>query len=276
MEYTEVIYEVDGPSAVVTLNRPERLNAWTGTMEREYKDALYRADADPAVRAIIVTGAGRGFCAGADMGSLNQIAASGGTNERDAERPAAPPSGSIEANYQQVFSWPLAIRKPIIGAINGAAAGLGLVHALYCDMRFAAESARFGTAFSAIGLIAEHGMSWLLPRQIGTGNALDLIYSSRVIGAEEALRMGLVQRVYPDAELIPATKAYIEDLARRASPHAMMVSKKLVYDAQFTDLAEAVQTANRAMAETTASPAFKEGLAAFAEKRNPNWPGLGE
>lgn len=270
MNYEDILYEVDGPSAVVTLNRPGRLNAWTTTMEREYKDALKRADADPQVRAIIVTGAGRGFCAGVDMGQLNSIAQGGGlAADRYEER-----AGGIEANYQQVFSWPLAIRKPLIAAVNGPAAGLGMVHALYCDMRFASESARFGTAFSAIGLIAEHGLSWLLPRIVGNGNALDLIYSSRVIGAEEALRMGLVQRVYPDGELIPAAKAYIEELARRASPHAMMVSKKLVYDAQFTDLATAVQSANRAMAETTQSPAFKEGLQAFAEKRNPDWPGL--
>lgn len=270
MEYEEVLYEVDGHAAVVTLNRPERLNAWTSKMEREYRDALGQADADPQVRAIIVTGAGRGFCAGVDMGQLNSIADGGGlAADRYEER-----GGGIEANYEQVFSWPLAIRKPLIAAVNGPAAGLGMVHTLYCDMRFASESARFGTAFSAIGLIAEHGLSWLLPRLVGTGNALDLIYSSRVIGAQEALQMGLVQRVYPDAELLPAAKAYVAELARRASPQAMMVSKKLVYDAQFTDLATAVQAANRAMAETTQSPAFKEGLKAFAEKRNPEWPGL--
>ncbi|MGE5594479.1 MAG: enoyl-CoA hydratase-related protein, partial [Hyphomicrobiales bacterium] len=208
MDYQDILYEVDGHAAVITLNRPEKLNAWTGTMEREYRDALKRSDADPQVRAVILTGAGRGFCAGADMGALNEIAAAGGQDSRE-----EPQTGGIEDNYRQPFSFPLATKKPLIAAVNGPAAGLGLIHSLYCDIRFASEQARFGTAFAAIGLVAEHGISWLLPRLVGTGNALDLLYSARVIGAEEALRMGLVQRVYPADELLPATREYVEYLA---------------------------------------------------------------
>ncbi|MCC7364653.1 MAG: enoyl-CoA hydratase/isomerase family protein [Dehalococcoidia bacterium] len=273
MDYQDIIYEVDGPAAVITLNRPERLNAWTPTMQREYRDAMERADKDPAVRGVILTGAGRGFCAGADMGNLNSIASGGGSNPAAAHAATAA-AGGIEANYQEPHSWPLAMRKPLIAAVNGPAAGLGLVTTFYADMRFASQSARFGTAFSKLGLIAEHGASWLLPRMVGTANALDLLYSSRVIGADEALRIGLVQRVYPDDELIPATKEYVATLARTISPRAMMITKRLVYDSLFQDLREAVAAADEGIRVTTSSPDFKEGLAAFAEKRDPVWPPL--
>lgn len=270
MEYTDIRYEVEDPVAVITLNRPEKLNAWTSAMDREVRDALARAEADRAVVGIILTGAGRGFCAGADMGMLNSIADAGG--EQVYAQPAAE---GLEANYQQRFSFPLAVRKPLIAAVNGPAAGLGLILSLYCDIRFASESARFGTAFSALGLVAEHGVNWLLPRAVGMGNALDLLYSSRVIDAAEALRMGLVQRVYPGDELLPAARAYIEDLARRVSPQALAEIRRLTWDAQFTDLATATRLGNEAIARTTAQPGFKEGLTAFAEKRPPRFERYG-
>jgi enoyl-CoA hydratase/carnithine racemase len=273
MEYTDITYEVEGAAAIITLNRPEKLNAWTGRMGHEYPDALERADRDRAVKGVILTGAGRGFCAGADMGMLNGIAAAGGEATSDDERGRP---GTIEANYYQRFSYPLRTQKPLIAAINGPAAGLGLIVSLYCDMRFASEGARFGTAFSRIGLIAEHGASWLLPRIVGTANALDLLYSSRVIDAQEALRMGLVQRVYPADELLAAAKEYVGYLAANASPTAMKVMKRLVYDGQFQDLAAAINAANEAMKPTLAGADFKEGLAAFAEKRAPRYEGIGE
>jgi enoyl-CoA hydratase/carnithine racemase len=271
MGYEDIIYEVAGQAAVITLNRPDKLNAWTGKMGVEFKDALDRADGDRQVRAVIVTGAGRGFCAGADMAMLNSISAAGREDSSDDPRALA---GGIEANYHQRFSFPLATQKPLIAAINGPAAGLGLILTLYCDIRFASETARFGTAFAKIGLVAEHGISWLLPRAVGTGNALDLLYSARIIDAQEALRMNLVQRVFPADELLPAAKAYVEQLAT-SSPISMRLIKRLVYDAQFTDLATAIQSANAAMAPTLAGDDFKEGLAAFAERRPPNYQGLG-
>ncbi len=273
MDYSDITYEVDGYSAVVTLNRPEKLNAWTGKMGHEVPDAFDRADRDKAVRGIILTGAGRGFCAGADMGMLNGIASAGGETVVEDTRSVP---GPIEANYHQRFTFPLRTQKPLICAVNGPAAGLGLILSLYCDMRFASETARFGTAFAKLALIAEHGVSWLLPRAVGTGNALDLLYSARVIDAQEALRMNLVQRVYPADELIPACKAYIAGLAATSSPEAMRTMKRLVWDAQFTDLAQAVQTANSAMPATLSGGDFKEGLAAFAEKRQPQFQGLGD
>lgn len=272
MDYRDITYEVEDTAAIITLNRPEKLNAWTGLMEREYRDALDRADRDRAVRSVILTGAGRGFCAGADIGHLNTIADDGATGDEGGGDTA----GALEANYRQHYSFPMATQKPLIGAINGAAVGLGLVVSLYCDIRFASEQARFGTAFSSLGLIAEHGVNWLLPRMIGTSNAFDLLYSSRVIGADEALRMGLVSRVVPHAELLPAAKEYARYLSEHASPQAMRLIKRLVYDAQFTDLAAATQAANDAMAGSFENPDFKEGLAAFGEKRPPQFQPLGD
>lgn len=272
MDYTDILYEVDQRSAIITLNRPDRLNAWTPQMAKDLKDAVRAAEADPEVLAIIITGAGRGFCAGADMAGLNDIAAAGGTDKGHDGHTAG---DSIEANYQGTWSYLLGTSKPTIAAVNGAAAGIGFILSLNCDMRFASEDARFGTAFAKLGLIAEHGISWLLPRAVGTGNALDLLYSARVIGAEEASKMGLVQRVFAPDELLPQAKAYVADTLAQASPAAMAVTKKLVWDAQFQDLANALDAADVATAERLKDPEFKEGLKAFAEKRPPNWSGLG-
>jgi enoyl-CoA hydratase/carnithine racemase len=272
MDYSDILYEVDGTTAVITFNRPDKLNAWTGTMEREYRDALDRADHDRGVRVVILTGAGRGFCAGADMSTLNTIADTGpsGTEGGGAE------AGALDANYQQHFSFPLASKKPLIGAINGAAVGLGMVMTLYCDIRFASDQARFGTAFSSLGLVSEHGVSWLLPRMIGTSNAFDMLYSARIVGAEEALRMGLVSRVIPHADLMEKTKEYATYIAEHGSPAAMASIKRLVYDAGFTDLASATQAANNAMGDSFDNPDFKEGLAAFAERRTPRFAPIGD
>lgn len=273
MDYTDITYEVDQRSAVITLNRPDRLNAWTGQMEKDLRDAVQRAEDDSEVIAMIITGAGRGFCAGADMAGLQSIAEAGGTEGLHGEKVA---NGRIEANYQERWSWLHATKKPLIAAVNGPAAGIGFVLALSCDMRFASQDARFGTAFAKLGLIAEHGISWLLPRAVGTGYALDLLYSARVIGADEADKIGLVQRVYAPDELLPKTKEYVAETLSQASPAAMAVTKRLVWDAQFQDLAAANHAADRATAERLKDPEFGEGLAAFAEKRPPRWSGLGK
>lgn len=268
----EILYEVEDGVAVITLNRPAKLNAWTATMDVEYRDALDRADCDRGVRAVIVTGAGRGFCAGVDMGLLNTIADAG----TDGSAPDAGGTvGDLSENYRQPYSFPLATRKPLLCAVNGPTVGLGLVMSLYCDIRVASEQARFGTAFASLGLVAEHGINWLLPRIVGIASALDLLYSARVISADEAYRMGLVSRVVPHETLLPATRDYARYLATHSSPRAMSIIKRLVYDAQFTDLATATRAANREMAATFTTPDFREGLAAFAEKRPPRFEPLG-
>ena len=251
-----VLYEAKDGVALLTLNRPQRLNAWTRALSTRYFDLLERADADPAVRAVVVTGAGRGFTAGADMDVLQGAAGEGG---REDARP-------------QTF--PLTIRKPLVAAINGPCAGIGLVLALTCDLRFAAAGAKFTTAFVRRGLVAEHGSAWLLPRLVGHSVALDLLLSGRVFLAEEALALGLVNRVLPPDTLVPETLAYARELATQCSPAAMAEVKQQVYAAWGEALDASVADANRRMAASFVRPDFKEGVRSFVEKRPPAFPPL--
>ncbi|SLN76718.1 enoyl-CoA hydratase [Oceanibacterium hippocampi] len=272
MSHEDILVETGDRIATITLNRPDKLNAWTPAMEREVREAMEAADCDDAVRVIVLTGAGRGFCAGADMAVLNTIRTEAGDR---APRPLGtrPFDVSVPPDYQTRYSYFPAVSKPVIGAINGPAAGLGMVMALYCDIRIAGADAVFSTAFSKRGLIAEHGISWMLPRLIGLAAALDLLLSSRKVGAEEALRLGLVNRVVPQAELMTEVRAYAADLAQNVSPRSMAVMKRQVYAAQFETLAEAVAVGNREMAESFRSEDFREGVAHFVEKRQANFTG---
>jgi enoyl-CoA hydratase/carnithine racemase len=255
-----VLYDTQDGVATLTLNRPERLNAWNGAMGTQYFDALDKAAADPDVKVIVITGAGRGFCAGADMDVLQGIGAAGGqTADRTRQEPA---------------TYALKIPKPIIAAINGACAGLGLVHATMCDIRFAAEGAKFTTAFVRRGLIAEHGLSWTLPRLVGQGVALDLLCSGRVFVAEEAKELGLVNKVFAPESLMDETLAYAKDLAQNCSPASMATIKKQVYRHIDADLDSALAESNEWMGETLRAPDFKEGVASFVEKRLPNFSPL--
>ena len=191
MAYQQILYEVSDKIATITLNRPDRMNAWTGIMEHEVREAMMAASRDDDVRVIVLTGAGRAFCAGADMEALKSI-------DPDAMRRAEniPPFDmNRRPDWQTRYAYYPSIPKPVIGMLNGATAGIGLVHALYCDLRFAAEGAVFTTAFARRGLIAEHGISWMLPRLVGHANALDLLMSARRVSSDEALRMGLVNRL---------------------------------------------------------------------------------
>ncbi|MEM9565241.1 MAG: enoyl-CoA hydratase [Actinomycetota bacterium] len=251
-----VLYEVRGRVALITLNRPERLNAWNADLAAGYFDSLDRAAADPGVAAIVVTGAGRGFCAGADMDVLQGI----GSGDGDAGDRAP---DTRDATYA------LSIPKPIIAAVNGACAGLGLVHAVACDLRFAAEGAKFTTAFSRRGLIAEHGISWTLPRLVGQSNALDLLLSGRVVLAEEARELGLVSRVYQPDQLLDETMAYADDLATNAAPASMAIMKHQVYRHPMLPLDQAMAESNGFMRASLKRADFKEGVASFLEKRPP-------
>jgi len=251
-----VLYEVKDNIGLITLNRPERLNAWNGDMASGYFNSLDAAAADPDVRVIVVTGAGRGFCAGADMDVLQGIQGAGGaTGERETR----------DARYA------MSVPKPIIAAINGACAGLGLVHAVACDIRFAAAGAKFTVAFSRRGLIAEHGISWTLPRLIGQSAALDLIISGRVFLAEEAAELGMVNKVVPADELMDYTMAYAKDMATNVSPTSMAVMKHQIYSQLAMGLDDAMTASNKVMAESLKRPDFKEGVSSFLEKRPPNF-----
>jgi len=277
MPTQETIYEVANRVATITLNRPDKLNAWTATMEKEVRASLEEAERDDNVGIIVLTGAGRGFCAGADMSLLSSVAAQGlPSGESDAvsrlggaslQREGVPP------DYQKKYSYFLGIEKPILAAINGPVVGLGLVIALYCDLRLASDAARFSTTFAQRGLIAEYGMAWMLPRIVGLPNALDLLFSARQINAAEALRMGLVNQVFAQENFLDKIKEYAADLASRVSPRSLRVIKRQVYRAMFQTLAESFDLAVEEMVASLRSEDFKEGVAHFLEKRPPAFKG---
>lgn len=275
MNYQDILYTVDGPVATVTLNRPDKLNAWSRTMEQEVRLAMNEATADDAVRAIVLTGAGRGFCAGADMSLLSDISSSSTETTPAATKTSGGVDGGLDlpADFHMRYSYFPTVPKPIIGAINGPAAGLGLIMALYCDMRFAAESAVFTTAFSRRGLIAEHGISWMLPALVGHANALDLLLSARKVTAQEARDLGLVNQVYSDDSFMDSVYAYAREMATMASPRSIRVMKQQVYRAVLQSLEQATLIANAEMPASFESEDFKEGVAHFLERRPPNFSG---
>ena len=277
MAYETVLYDSSDYVATITLNRPHRLNAIISQLEEELLDALHRAEENDDVRVIVLTGAGRGFCAGADMKNLDRGSQSDWsqvTTEEwiEANLPQRP-RDHVRADFQKTYSYFPAITKPIIGAINGFAVGLGFVLPLYCDIRIASDQAKFGTAFAQRGLIAEHGVSWMLPRLVGISNTFDLLYSARMIDAEEALRMGLVSRVVPHDSLMEEVGEYASHLATRVSPRSLRLIKREVYNALFQTLEEAINTANADMFDSFACDDFKEGIAHFLEKRPPKFTG---
>ena len=277
VEYEELNYEVDGPSAVITLNRPKALNALTVTMLNELKHAFARAESDQAVVGIVLTGAGRGFCAGMDMNNLSEQSkgnSAGGEKRRVLE--SAPGDETMGENFSVAFTYIMAIRKPVIVGVNGACAGLGMSIALLGDMRFGTENSRFVTAFSQRGLIAEHGQSWVLPRLVGSSRALDLLWSSRKVGAEEALRIGLMDRVVATDDLLSECQAYIENLAANCSPTSLMMMKKQVYRHMNENLHDAMVESNEWMAESLRREDFKEGVESFLERRSPEFRRVGE
>ena len=276
MGAAEILYDVTDRIATITLNRPDKLNAWTEVMGGEVRRAMGEAAQDDGVRVIVLTGAGRGFCAGADMSLLSGIAETSGAGRSAAETPSrvpTPPGGSNRLDFQGPFAYFPSIPKPIIAAINGAAAGLGLVVPLYCDVRMAADTAVFTTAFSRRGLIAEHGVSFMLPRLVGLQHGLDLLLSARKVTAAEALGMGLVGRVLPAAELMSGVRAYAAELATMVSPRSMAVMKRQIWEAQFQTLAEATAVAEEEMRKSFLAEDFKEGVAHFLEKRAPRFTG---
>ena len=277
MTQTEILYSVADRIATITLNRPDKLNAWTAQMAVEVRAALAAAESDDDVRVILLTGAGRGFCAGADMSLLQNLAASGNPGAHSAQvtgrSSGADLRPGVPADFQGKYSYFPSLRKPVIGAINGPAVGLGFVIALYCDLRFASDAARFGTAFAKRGLIAEYGMAWMLPRLIGVANALDLLLSARLVDAAEASRMGLVNGVFPADQFLEGVRAYAKELATSVSPRSMAVIKRQVYDGLLQRLEEANTLAEKAMVESLQSEDFKEGVAHFLAKRPPAFTG---
>ncbi|HEX9178098.1 MAG TPA: enoyl-CoA hydratase [Mycobacterium sp.] len=274
-----VLYEVcDSGVAVLTLNRPDRMNAWGGGLATAFWSCLDRAEAAPDVRAVVVTGSGRAFCAGADMGDLSTISNTTMDSAGDTDAGAAAPATlDIDKLVGERHPYVVAtLRKPVIAAINGACAGIGLTQALMCDVRFAAEGAKFTTSFARRGLIAEYGISWILPRVVGWGAALDLLLSGRVFYADEAAALGLVKEVVPPEELLPRAIAYAEDIAANCAPNSLAVIKQQVYADTMRDVFEASAVAEKLMHESMLRPDFIEGITSFFEKRAPHFPPLSE
>jgi enoyl-CoA hydratase/carnithine racemase len=262
---TEIRYEVDDPVALITLDRPDKLNALTHPMLGAFREAVTAATADPAVVGIVVTGEGRGFCSGLDASVLGQTTTAGSSS-----RPT-----TTADDVPGMFTWLLAIPKPIIAAVNGVAAGGGFVLAVMADIRIASTAGSFTSIFSKRGLIAEHGTTWIVPRLVGAGAALDLLWTSRKIDAHEAYRIGLVQQVVEPDDLVAAARRYVVDLAENVSPASIADTKRLVY----RDLGVGYEDALREIDEVQYAALdridAKEGAAALLEKRGPSFPRLG-
>src|ERR1700747_1542900 len=274
MSNAETTYSVAERVATITLNRPDKLNAWTTVMEQEVRAAMDAADKDESARVIVLTGAGRGFCAGADMSLLKTVATQG--LDHRGRKQALATSGNregVRADFQRKYSYFPALSKPVIAAINGPVVGLGLVIALYCDLRFASDAAKFSTAFARRCLIAEYGLAWILPRLVGHANALDLLFSARMVDSAEALRMGLVNQVFPQDSFLAKVNEYARDVAANSSPRSTRIIKRQVYDAMFQTLEEAFDVAEREMLASLQCEDFKEGVAHFLEKRAPTFTG---
>jgi len=280
-DYQDVLYEVRDRIAVVRLNRPEHLNAFTAAMEQGLRQAIKAAVANESVRVIVLSGAGRGFCAGADMKLLQEVNADApvGNEQPDVgvQEPSAVASGlgpDVSRHYGgRFFGYLLQVPKPIIAALNGPAAGLGLVLALYADIRFASSGAKFTTSFAQRGLIAEHGISWLLPRLVGPAHSLDLLLSARKIGAIEAERIGLVNRAFAQETFMDEVMAYARALADTVSPRSMAVIKAQVWKSPFQDFASALVMADSEMRQSYDCEDFREGVTSYLEKRPPAFTG---
>lgn len=270
--YQDILYRVDDPVAVITMNRPDALNAFTVRMLEEIRHALAEAEKDERVVGIVLTGAGRGFCAGMDINALDSMSGGGGRSSEDLSAlQASPGDPAMGPDFQVAYGYLLSVRKPIIAAVNGACAGLGFVYALLSDLRFVDRNAKFTTAFSQRGLIAEHGSSWILPRLIGPGRALDLLWSARKFDGEEAFRIGLAERLCEPGEALNDAVAYVKELAASASPTSLRVMKAQVYRHLHMGLGESLRESNEWMAESLQREDFREGVRSFIERRPPNF-----
>lgn len=266
-----LLLATDGPVATITLNRPAQLNAWTNRMAAEVKHALAAAEADPRVVVIVLTGAGRGFCAGADLTQLQAITRGDRSLVATTDLAADPGDPAIGDSFRGTYTYLMSIRKPVVAAINGPCAGMAVPIACCADLRFASDTAVFTTAFSRRGLVAEWGLAWLLPRLVGPAHALDLLFSARKVDAAEAERIGLVNRVLPGAELGKHVRAWAEDVAAHCSPTSLRIMKSQVWRNLTDSLGDAERESVRLMLESFERPDFREGVTSFLEKRLPKF-----
>jgi enoyl-CoA hydratase/carnithine racemase len=270
MEWKAVTYKVGDGVGLITLNRPHRSNAWTGRMAVEYRTAMQLAEKDGRVGVIVVTGAGRHFCVGADTRALDRFAETG-EYESGVRDPLPEPGDPAHPAYGTLFGFPLAVAKPVIAAVNGAVAGVGFVLACFTDVRFAAAGAKWTPSASRLGLPAEHGISWILPRVIGYARAAEWLFSSRVVLSEEAQAMGLVHEVHPPEQVLEATLTYARRLVDEAAPSSLHTTKRQLSLDLFRPLAESAHEADRLVQEMIGSDEYRQGVRALLEKRSPGF-----
>ncbi|ACG80255.1 enoyl-CoA hydratase/carnithine racemase (plasmid) [Phenylobacterium zucineum HLK1] len=274
-DYAEILYEVEGAVATITLNRPEALNALTSLTQAEVRHALAASERDAAVIGTVLTGAGRGFCSGVDMNALGKMSEAGRLlSDRYEHLQAEAGNPDADPNYQGSPTYFLGLRKPLVAAVNGVCAGLGFSYATFCDMRFMDREARIVSSFAPRGLVAEHGTSWMLPRLVGPSNALDILWSSRRIEAEEAHRMGWANRLCEPGQAAQTAQAYLRSLAGTSAPYSLMMMKKQVWRHLSRELGDAMGETSRWIEESLARADFKEGVASFVERRPPRFAKL--
>ena len=274
MELRNSEYEVDDHGlATIWLNRPHRMNAWTGKLHTEYRYLLQQANDDPKVRAIIVTGRGKGFCVGGDSQALSGHAARGEYSPGISADIAKPGYGT-HPDFDASFAYHFGLDKPVIAAMNGPAAGVGLALACFADLRFAVPGVKFTTAHGKLNLPAEYGLSWMLPKIVGLGRANDLLLTSRVFTSDEALTLGFVNQIFEPESLMDQTREYAHQLVASVSPNSLRQTRWQIYKDLHRDVASAVIESERLIEDMAKEEDFKEGIAALVEKRPPNWPSV--
>ena len=274
MELKNTEYEVDSQGvATIWLNRPHRMNAWTGRLHTEYRHLLKQANDDPKVRAVIVTGRGKGFCVGGDSQALSGHA-DRGSYDPGISADIPKPGYGTHPDFDASFAYHFGLDKPVIAAMNGPAAGVGLALACFADLRFAVPSVKFTTAHGKLNLPAEYGLSWMLPKIVGLGRANDLLLTSRVFTSEEALTLGFVNQIFEPEELVEKTREYTHQLIASVSPNSLRQTRWQIYKDLHRDVASAVTESERLIEDMAKEEDFKEGIAALVEKRPPNWPSV--
>ena len=273
MELKSTEYEVHEGIATIALNRPHRMNAWTGRVHTEYRHLLDVANKDSTVQVIVVTGRGKGFCVGGDSEALEGHSQRGGY-DAGIKADIAKPGYGTSQEFDATFAYHFGLDKPVIAAMNGPAAGVGLALACFADIRFAVPNVKFTTAHGKLNLPAEYGLSWMLPRIVGLGRANDLLLTSRVFTSDEAFQLGFVNALHDADELLPKTYEYAANLVKTVAPNSIRQTRWQIYRDLHRDVAASVNDSEELLNQMMREADYKEGVKAFVEKRAPNWPSL--
>ena len=271
LELKSTEFEVDEEGiATIWLSRPKRMNAWTGRMHTEYRYLLSRAEQDRGVRGIVVTGRGKSFCVGGDSDALTGHIKKGGYDSGTSDEIEWPGYG-VSDDFDALFAYHYGLSKPIVAAINGPVAGVGLALACFVDIRFAAPGIKLTTAHGKLNLPAEYGLSWVLPRLVGLGRANDLLLTSRVFYSEEALTMGLVNQLFDSVNIVQQARGYLHEMVRAVSPNSIKQTRWQIYKDLHRDAASSVEDSEKLLKEMMKEQDYQEGVQAFLDKRNPKW-----